>query len=84
MRRKRHTGEQIIRISREVEAGSTITEVYRRHGISEQSFFRWRKNYGGMEISEAKRLRELEAENRRLKHIVADQVIEDACLIELL
>ena len=76
MKRKRHTEEQIIKILKEAEAGLPIAEIVRKHGISEQTFYRWKSKYGGMEISEAKRLKELEEENRRLKRLVADQALD--------
>ena len=76
MKRKRHTEEQIIKILKESEAGLPTAEIVRKHGISEQTFYRWKSKYGGMEISEAKRLKELEEENRRLKRLVADQALD--------
>ena len=65
--KRRFTEEQIIGVLREQEAGGAVKEIIRRHGISEQSFYRWKAKYGGMEVSEARRLRELEAENAKLK-----------------
>lgn len=76
MKGKRHSEEQIIKILREAEAGMTVAEVCRKHGVSEWSFYRWRQKYGGMNISEAKRLRALEDENTRLKKIVAQQALD--------
>jgi putative transposase len=76
MKRKRHTEEQIIKILKEAESGLGTAELVRKHGISEQTFYRWKSKFGGMEISEAKRLRELEDENRRLKRLVADQALD--------
>lgn len=76
MKGKRHSEEQIIKILREAEAGMTVAEVCRKHGVSEWSFYRWRQKYGGMNISEAKRLRALEEENTRLKKIVAQQALD--------
>jgi len=73
--RKRYTEEQIIAILNESRAGLATGELVRRHGISRQTFYRWRQKYGDMEVNEAKRLRELEAENRRLKRLVADQAL---------
>ena len=73
--RKRYTEEQIIGILNESRAGATTGELVRRHGISRQTFYRWRQKYGGMQVDEAKRLRELEDENGRLKRIVADQAL---------
>ena len=82
MKRKRFTEEQIIKTLKEVESGAVVREVCRRLAVTEQTFYRWRQKYGGMEVNEAKRLRELEDENRRLKRIVADlmldkQILED-------
>ena len=73
---KRYSEEQIIKVLREAEAGMTVAEVCRKHGVSEWSFYRWRQKYGGMNISEAKRLRALEEENGRLKKIVAQQALD--------
>jgi len=74
--RKRHTEEQIISVLKESEAGAKTADLCREHGISEQTFYKWKAKFGGLEISEAKRLRALEDENRRLKHIVADQTLD--------
>lgn len=73
--KKRHTEEQIIRILREAEAGIQIRELCRRHNITEQTFFRWRNKFGGMEVSDAHRLKTLESENARLKRLVAEQLL---------
>jgi putative transposase len=80
MKGKKFTDEQIIAVLKEAEAGATIKDVCRRHGISEQSFYRWKAKYGGMEISDARRLRSLEDENRRLKHLVADLTLDNQAL----
>ena len=82
--RKRYTEEQIIGILNESRAGATTGELVRRHGISRQTFYRWRQKYGGMQVDEAKRLRELEDENRRLKRIVADQALNLQVLKDVL
>ncbi|MDB4657755.1 transposase [Verrucomicrobiales bacterium] len=74
MRGKRHTTEERIRILRKADGGKTILDVCREHNISEQTFHRWKREFGMMEVSQAKRLNELEKENARLKKIVADQV----------
>ena len=84
MKGKRYTEEQIIRILREAEAGKPVLEVCREHGVSEQSVYRWRKKFDGMDVSEARRLRELEAENARLKRIVAQQALDMDAIKELL
>jgi putative transposase len=83
MKGKRYTEEQIIKILREAEAGSSVAEVCRRHGVSEWSFYRWRQKYGGMTISDAKRLKALQEENSRLKKIVAQQAIDIDLLREI-
>ena len=76
MKGKRFKEEQIIRILQEAERGMTVAEVCRQHSCSEQSFYRWKAKYGGLSISEAKRLRALERENTQLKKIVADQALD--------
>jgi len=76
MKGKRFTEQQIIRVLQEVEAGMSIADVCRKHNCSEQSFHRWKAKFGGMDVSEAKRLRELERENAELKKIVADQALD--------
>ncbi len=73
--KKRFTEEQIIRILREAESGVQIREVCRRHNVTEQTFFRWRNKYGGMEVSDARRLKVLESENAKLKRLVAEQLL---------
>ena len=87
MKRKRHTPEEIIRKLRDAEAqvanGATIAQVSKKLGVSEVTFHRWRTQYGGMRTSEAKRLRELEKENGRLKRIVADQAVDISILREV-
>jgi transposase-like protein len=86
MPRKRFTSEQIITILREAEVlvnqGSTVIQAVRKLGISEQTYYRWRKEYGGMRIDQAKRLKELEQENVRLKKLVADLSLDNAILKE--
>ena len=75
MRKRRFTDEQIVAILQEAERTGKSGEVIRRHGISRETFYRWRKKYGGMQVSETKRLRALEEENRQLKRVVADQAL---------
>jgi putative transposase len=83
MKRSRFKEEQIISILKEAEAGVKLPEIVRKHGICEQTFYRWRSKYGGMEVSEAARLRELEEENRKLKRLVADQALDILMLKEV-
>ena len=84
MTRKRFTAEQLIGVLKESEAGAKTDDICRRHGISSATFYSWRKKYGGMDASEAKRLRELEVENAKLKRIVADQMLDMSSMKELL
>jgi putative transposase len=76
VRKSRFKEEQIIAILKESEAGVEPGELCRRHGITRGSLYRWKAKYGGMEVSEARRLRALEEENRQLKHIVAEQAVD--------
>ncbi len=82
--KKRFTEEQIIAVLREAEAGAKVAELLRKHGISEATFYNWRAKYGGMTVSEAKRLKELELENARLKRLLADAELDKAALKDLL
>ena len=79
----RYTEEQILRILKEGESGVTVAELCRQYGVSEQTVYRWRSKYGGLETSELQRLRSLEAENSRLKRIVAQQALDLDALKEL-
>jgi putative transposase len=83
MKRTRYREEQIIKVLKEAESGGAVAEVCRRHGVSEATFYNWRRKYGGMEQSEIHRLRELEAENARLKRIVAQQAMDIDLLKEI-
>lgn len=76
MKRKRFSEEQIIGVLREVESGVSTGEVCRKYGISTGTFYNWKSKYGGMEVSDAKRLKALEDENRRLKRLVAEQALD--------
>jgi putative transposase len=84
MRKSRFSEGQIIAILKEQEAGSPTSEVCRRHGISQPTFYAWKAKFGGMEASDAKRLKALEDENRKLKKLLAEQVMDNATLKELL
>ena len=84
MKRARFSEEQIIFVLKEAEAGAKVTELCRRHGISEATFYTWRSRYGGLEVSEMRRLRQLEEENRRLKQLVADLSLDKLMLQDVL
>jgi putative transposase len=83
MKRKRHAEEQIIAILKEHEAGVKTVDLCRNHGISEASFYSWKAKYGGLEVSEAKRLKGLESENARLKKLLADAMLDNAALKDI-
>ena len=80
MKRSRHSEEQIIGVLKQMEAGRKVAEVAREVGVSEATLYTWKSKYGGMEVSEARRLRELEEENRRLKQLVADLSLDKEAL----
>lgn len=82
--KKRYTEEQIIGFLREADAGMPIVELCRRHGFSEASFYLWRNKFGGMSVSDAKRLKELEGENARLKRLLANAMLENEVIKEAL
>ena len=84
MRRSRFTEEQIIGILKEHHAGLTAAELCRRHGISDATFYKWRSKYGGMDVSDARRLKALEDENRKLKKLLAEQMLDNSTLKEML
>jgi putative transposase len=80
MAKRRHTEEQIIAALKRHEAGAKISDLCRELNVSDAAFYRWRSKYGGMEVSDAKRLRAMEEENRRLKHLVADLTLDNQAL----
>jgi len=84
MKARRYTEEQIIAVLREGETGAKIADLCRKHGMSEATYYNWKAKYAGMTLSDLKRLKALEAENRRLKQIVADQALDNLALKELL
>lgn len=84
MKRSRFTEEQIIGVLKEHQAGLSAAELCRKHGISDASFYNWRSKYGGMEVSEAKRLKQLEDENAKLKRLLAESVMDVSTLREML
>ena len=84
MKRARFTEEQIIAVLKEHEAGAKTTDLARKHGISEATLYNWKAKYGGMDVSEAKRLKALEDENAKLKKLLAEQMLDVAAMRELL
>lgn len=84
MKRNRFTDEQIIGILKEHEAGTPVSELCRRHGVSDASIYKWKAKFGGMDVSEARRLKSLEDENTKLKRLLADAMLDNAALKDLL
>ncbi|MBB4303124.1 putative transposase [Rhodobium orientis] len=84
MKRSRFSDEQIIGILKEHQAGMSAADLCRKYGVSDATFYKWRSKYGGMEVSEAKRLKALEAENAKLKKMLAEQMLDVATLREML
>ena len=84
MKRKRYTKEQIIKALQQHESGVKVQDICREVGIAEQTFYRWKSKYGGMDVSEAKRLKALEEENSRLKKLLADTMLENAAIKDAL
>jgi len=84
LKRKRHSEEQIAYALQLVEAGTSVAEVVRRLGISEQTYYRWKKKFGGMGVSEVRKLKQLEEENRKLKQLVADLSLDKRMLQDVL
>jgi len=84
MKRKRFTEEQIIGVLREHELGTKTADLCRKHGISEATFYNWKSKFGGLDVPEARRLKQLEGENARLKKLLADSMLDNAALKDLL
>ena len=83
MKQKRYSEEQIIQILKEAEAGMPVADVCRKHGVSDASFYTWRRKYGGLSVSEVKRLKRLEEENRQLKRLLAETLLEKTALEDI-
>lgn len=84
MRKSRFTEEQIVQVLQEWDTGAKLADLVRRHGVTEQTLYRWKRKYGGLQVNEAKRLKALEDENRQLKRLVADQALNLQVVKDLL
>ncbi len=84
MKRRRFSEEQIIGVLKEHQAGMSAADLCRKHGISDATFYTWRSKYGGMEVSDARKLKALDEENRKLKKLLAEQMLDNATLKEML
>jgi putative transposase len=84
MRKSRFTDEQIVQVLQEWDKGAKLADLVRRHGVTEQTLYRWKKKYGGLQVNEAKRLKALEDENRQLKRLVAEQALNLQVVKDLL
>lgn len=84
MKKTKYSEEQIVNILKEGEAGISVTELCRKYGMSDATYYNWKTKYGGMAVSDVKRLKQLEEENRRLKHLVADLTLDNQALKEVI
>jgi len=84
MRGTRHSEEQVIAILKQADSGMKTAELCRQHGITEATYYRWKAKFGGMDVSDAKKLKQLEEENRKLKHVVADLTLDNLALKDVL
>jgi putative transposase len=84
MKKSRYTETQIVAVLKEADAGRSVKDICRQHGISDATYYKWKSKYGGMEASDLKRVKELEAENARLKRLFADMALENAAMKDLI